>query len=203
MNIIKLSKDRDRVSLESLSDEFKELFCIPKTFRSGDSEFSEFSDSLDSYIKDVEEQDKILSEFFVFEMRRLLIFRHLMCMKSNFERNFIVFKNRRLDPEGLDIEGSLSRIDFPLSVNEKSFCYDPDDTACRVPKTLIKLWFNNSQELFYEETKKLLISSGYTNPMLSNLKDDMMNILKWRGYRYDGFVVGWMNSVIEKCRMYL
>lgn len=213
-----IMNSKEQNSLSNIVNDFKELFCIPRTYETNSIGTLESFPNFDAYLKDVEEQEKIFSHFFVNEIRRLLIFRHLMCLKSNYERNFRIKNSRPLSlTEGSNnIEPQnecsretndniiqLSRLDFPLSVNEKSFCYNADDEACRVPKTLIKIWFNNSQEFFYEEVKKMLIGNGYEDPMLSKLKDDMLNILKWRGHIYDGFVVGWINAIIEKCRMYL
>lgn len=95
----------------------------------------------------------------------------------------------------------ISRLDYPISINEKNFCYNPDDEACRIPNTILKDWFNNSNELLYSVAKELLVGNGYNSEY--EFKEDLIKQLKSKGYKYDGGVVIWINSIVEKCRIYI
>lgn len=83
-------------SLHELCEEFKELLCLPREPKGTSKKSLEDpkdSVSLFEYLEVVEEQNKEVSAFFKYEMMRLLIFRHLMCLKCNFNSNFRVVLN--------------------------------------------------------------------------------------------------------------
>jgi hypothetical protein len=181
------------MSLSEISNEFKELLCIPKNYECMNSEDPESREiGLNEYLELVQEQGKSVTEFFKFEIMKLIIFRHIMCFKSNFNSNI---KVRLFKPM------SVSRLDYPISINEKNYCYNPDDEACRIPNCVIKQWFDNSPELLYSVVKKILVGNGYKTEY--EFKDALLKHLKIRGYKYDGFIVNWVNSIVEKSRIYI
>jgi hypothetical protein len=187
------------VNIAEISNEIKELLCLPKSQNVDNISVIPLQD----YIKAVEEQDKAISNFFAYEMMRLLIFRSLMCLKSNNIGSFAVVLFHSQNRESSDSKDSIiiSRLDYPISINEKNFCYNPDDGACRVPQSAIKEWFEDNPELIYSTTKEMLIENGYNTEY--EFKEALIKHIRLRGYRYDGFVVGWLNSVVDKTRMYI
>ncbi len=165
--------------------------------------------TLSKYLKAVEEQGKVLSNFFIYEMMRLLAFRHLMCLKSNILNNIEVCLFDSSGPlvsaSGTCAEASapeditISRLDFPISVNEKNFTYDKFDTSSRVPKTVVKIWFDNNDELLIRTVKDLLTDFGIKDE--HELKDKLIQCIK-KLTRYDGFLVYWVNAIVENSRYY-
>jgi hypothetical protein len=128
-----------------------------------------------------------------------------MCFKSNQERNFaVILLNRETIPNPLtpmDYKNiKISRLDYPISINEKNYCYNSDDDSCRIPNVVIKKWFDNSIEMVYETCHDLLSNNGFTSEY--ELKIKVVDKLK-ENRKYNGFVVYWVNSVIEKCRIYI
>lgn len=172
-------------SVPFLANELKTIFGLP------DIKQNDTIISLDDYLELLQNYDKNIGNFFITEMRRLLAYRHLMCLKSNYHNNFGVcmFNNFK-----------VSRLDYPVSLNEKNFCFNPDDNSCRVPKTMIKEWFENDYELFYSTMKDLLIDSGLDTDL--KLKNVLITNIK-KHCKYDGQIVYWVNSIVENSRVYL
>jgi hypothetical protein len=178
--------------VSELSNTLKTIFCLPKVqdFKTIDSKVI----SLDEYINIAIEKNKRFNDFFVLEMRRLLAFRHLMCLTLNQSRNFYVYLVNNSE------EKLISRLDFPLSMNEKKFCYDAFDKSCRIPKTMIKEWFNNSEELVYDTVKDLLLSNDIDSSL--KLKYTLIEAIKENDV-YNDQNVWWVNAIVEQSRKYL
>jgi hypothetical protein len=94
----------------------------------------------------------------------------------------------------------ISRLDYPVSINEKSFCFNPDDDSGRIPKDVLKRWFDNKPELLHDTVKDLLYENGYDDEM--KLKSALIQCIKDCGVRYDNSLVYWMNTIIDKSRRY-
>ncbi len=184
-------------------ESFKILFCLPNKLKDLSSKSLEVKTSrslyisLENYEKEMDNQDKLHSNFFIYEIMRLFAFRYLMCLKSNTENSIEVClfeesKNSKNFP--------ISRLDYPVSINEKSFCFNPDDDSGRIPKSVLKKWFDNKPELLHDTVKDLLYDNGYDTEI--KLKDALIECIKDCGVRYDNELVYWMNSIIDKSRRY-
>jgi hypothetical protein len=151
--------------------------------------------TLEDYEKEMEQKDKIHSAFFTYDIMRLFAFRHLMCLKSNTASNIEVCLY-----ENIPGEITISRLDYPVSVGEKSFCFNIDDDASRIPKGVLKKWFDNKPEMLYDTIKDLLFDNGFDSE--DKLKSALHKCIKDCGFRYDNELVYWMNTIIDKSRQY-
>ena len=228
-------------------EKIKELFCLPTKLRNEvpdivRNEVPKKYISLNDYIDYIDEKGKLSSNFFIYEVMRLLAFRHLMCIKNNtlsnievclFSSNvsygdFISNENKGIgekdenkgigekdenkgigekdENKGIGEKDEvskiqISRLDYPVSIHEKSFCFNPDDDACRIPKSVLKKWFDNKPELLYSTVRDLLYDNGFDTEM--KLKTAIIDKIKECGVRYDNTLVYWVNSIMDKSRCYL
>jgi hypothetical protein len=172
------------MNIEEVSNHLKCVFALPET--PVNKEYI----SLSEYLEIVESKNLKLSTFFINEIRRLFCFRHLMCFKSNYTSNIGVV---------LYDSSNVSRLDYPISLNEKNYCYNSDDNSCRVPKNVIKEWFDNDIELFYETMKDFVTNLNLEDEFI--FKCTLIKHIK-KKYRYDNFIVFWLNSMLENLRIY-
>jgi hypothetical protein len=187
-------------------ESFKTLFCLPNKLRISRIFNLQRYISLEEYEKEMDNQDKLHSNFFIYEVMRLFAFRYLMCLKSNTENSIEVCLFRESENLGIFSDSLnspkllISRLDYPVSINEKSFCFNPDDDSGRIPKGVLRKWFDNKPELLHDTVKDLLYDNGYDTEI--KLKDALLQCIKDCGVRYDNELVYWMNSIIDKSRRY-
>jgi hypothetical protein len=167
-----------------IADYLKTIFALPQI-----PENKDFI-SLEVYLKTLEEKNLKLNDFFINEIRRLFCFRYLMCLKSNFEVNIAVV---------LMEKGKVSRLDYPISINEKNYCFASFNSSSNIPKTVIKKWFNNSIEFFHDFMKSFIENLNLVKEI--DFKYKIIDHIK-KKYKYDGDIVFWFNSILERLRIY-
>lgn len=203
---IKFTKYKDNIPL--ISDKAKFLFYLPQL------KFHKCSINEQYYLMTLAENDITLNEYmktknvedmldvFVDEVRRIFVYRWLMCFTKNTEENILV--RSFTFPEELKIVPKYDLV-FPLSYNENT--YDPfaeipkkavknsyNLEKTRIPNTIIKKWFNNDLDLV-EEIKLQLIG----NKSALDIKYSIERIIKKinsesKGPTYEC----WINTIYER-----
>jgi len=118
------------------------------------------------------------------ELQRVFAFNWLMCLNSNYENKIYVFPNS-IKPFLMDMKTN-TRVSI-ASINEQSFTYDTNKGD--ISKNIIKQWFNNSMEEFYEIIGLLIM-----NIDIDALRQELIKIVN----RYDNNYISWVNSVYER-----
>lgn len=167
---VKFVKYKDNIPL--ISDKAKFLFYLPQL------KFHKCSINGQQYLMTLSTKDITLNEYmktknvedlldvFIDEVRRIFVYRWLMCFTKNTEENILV--RSFTFPKELNIVPKYDLV-FPMCFNENT--YDPfaeipkkavknsyNLEKSRIPNTIIKKWFNNDLDLV-EETKLQLIGN--------------------------------------------
>lgn len=131
--------------------------------------------SLKKYLKDTNFKPETMGLYFLKEMRKLLAFRWLMCLNNNFENTIEVRTG--------------TGINYPISCRENTFNYDALSNATRIPKTLIKNWFNDDEFLADQVVTDLVKDKD-----VSMLRFEIKKIIM----KFDKDLVSWCNSIFDK-----
>ena len=177
----KLLKYRDEVPL--IADECKPLFGIKKVGKhkatlcgyevilvryQGDI-------SLKKYLQDRNLKPEKTGVYFIEEMRKIFAFRWIMCLNNNFENTIEV-----------RTEGTTCH---PISCKENTFSYHATENATRIPKTIIKNWFEDNDDL----------SEKYIIDMLKDKDISMIRIqIQKIIMKFNKQLIGWNNSIFDK-----
>ena len=176
---VKILKFKNEIPL--IADEFKSIFKLPQTglhkatFSGTECIIQKAVDDipLDKYIEKTPKTR--IRPLFHSEIRKIFVFRWLMCLNCNYENRLDV----RLDGETA----------FPISCKETTFSLNGDKNACRIPKTVLKEWFDNKEENFQDTVRELL---GERDP--NYLKIEILKIIN----KYSNKYIGWANSIYNK-----
>jgi hypothetical protein len=122
---------------------------------------------------------KSLSPGFIKEMQRLYVFRFLVCLNCNYE-------NR------IEIRTGMGA-HFPISCRENTYSLDPVDSASRIPKNVIKEWFENNDEMVIDVAKDMLSVASDITMFKFHISD---NIRKYEKGKY----ISWVNSIYDRIR---
>jgi hypothetical protein len=112
--------------------------------------------------------------FFKKEIQKLFIFRWVMCLNNNFENTIEVRTGEA--------------INYPISCRENTFNYNPADDATRIPKNVIKNWFNNSDVLV-----DTCIHEFIKDKDVSMLRFEIQKIIQ----KFDKNLICWNNGIFE------
>jgi hypothetical protein len=176
---VKILKFKNEIPL--ISDEFKSLFKVPQTgmhkatFSGTECIIQRTIDDipLDKYLEKTPKNK--ITPLFYSEIRKIFAFRWLMCLNCNYEN--------KLD---VRVDGGSA---FPISCKETTFSLDGDKNACRIPKNVLKEWFENKEEIFQDTVKELL---NDRDP--NYLKIEIVKIIN----KYSNKYIGWANSIYNK-----
>lgn len=134
--------------------------------------------SLITYFKNMSISYKNAGSPFIHEMRKIFIFRWFMCLVNNFE-NIIEVRTG-------------TAMNHPISYRENNFNYDSTSFCTRIPKTIIKKWFDNDE---------LLVDSMITD----FIKDKDISILRFEIQKiimkFDKNLISWNNGIFERLIM--
>lgn len=177
---VRIFKYKDDIPL--IADDLKKIFLIPQVgkhralFKSNECVITRIlgDENYDKYF--YQHSKDFLSPGFVKEMQRVFVFRYLMCLNCNFE-NCIEIRT-----------GNGSH--YPISVKENTFSMFPDDPASRIPKTILKDWFDKDDEKVVEVAKEML--DGLDIMMLKFKISDI--IMRYTNGRH----IGWVNSIYDR-----
>jgi len=112
---------------------------------------------------------------FIEEIRKLFVFRWFLCLNNNFENTVEVRTG--------------SGMNYPISCRENTFNYDSCSAATRIPKTVIKTWFNDDEDLVED-----YISDFIRDKDISVLRFSIQKIIM----RFDKQLISWNNAIFEK-----
>jgi len=176
---VKYFKFKNEIPL--ISDEIKKLFDIPQigmhVISYKDNPYimtrSHNDVSLLEYFTHVKRSE--LSSLFINEMRRLFAFRWILCLNSNYENKIEV-----------RIDGDLH---YPISYSESKYSFITTENGCRIPQTILKDWFDGSNELLDTHIRSLLENK---NP--DDLKCKIRDIIN----KYSNKYVSWVNSIYDR-----
>lgn len=175
---VKIVKYKDEIPL--IADELKVIFSIPQVGKHRINYKNEEyimirADSdvpLEDYIIEVGKSN--LTPMFKKEVQRLFAFRWLICMTCNYESKIMV----RIDV-----------LSYPISHFENKFTLDFLSSSSRVPKTVIRDWFEGKEELLLRTIYEL-IDGRDTNILRSKVCD----IIRKYGSKH----IGWSNSIYDR-----
>lgn len=131
--------------------------------------------SLKKYLNDMLWTPKKTSVYFKEEIRKVFAFRHIMCLNNNFSNTIEVRTG--------------GGINYPISCRENTFNYESGDPATRIPKTVVKEWFNDSEDLVEEVLEKMV-----TGKDVSMLRIEIQKIIM----KFDKHLISWNNGIFEK-----
>jgi len=131
--------------------------------------------SLSRYFKDMGITYKKAGEPFIHELRKIFIFRWFMCLVNNFE-NIIEVRTG-------------TAMNHPISYKENSFNYDSTSFSTRIPKTIIKKWFNNDELLV-----DTMITEFIKEKDISILRFEIQKIIM----KFDKNLISWNNGIFER-----
>jgi hypothetical protein len=178
----RINKFKDYVPL--IADDLKKLFIIPRIgkhkaiFKKSPCILTRYSNlkPLEEFLE--ENKGKTLPPSFRQEIKRLFAFRYLICLNCNFTNK---------------IEVKVTKTDcYPVSSIETTFSLNPDSEASRIPKNILKEWFEGSEEKLYETCKELI-----DNRDLTFLRFRIEEIVR----KYDhGRHISWVNAIYDRLK---
>lgn len=131
--------------------------------------------SLQRYFRDMSLTPKKAGAPFVNEMRKLFIFRWFMCLVNNFENT-------------IEVRTGTS-INHPISCKENMFNYDSTSFSTRIPKNIIKKWFDDNDILVDD-----LIIDFIKDKDISILRFEIQKIIM----KFDKNLISWNNGIFER-----
>lgn len=175
---VKIVKYKDEIPL--IADDLKSVFDIPQVgkqrilFRNEEYIMlrSDTDVPLENYITEIGKTT--LSPVFVKEMQRLFAFRWLTCLTCNYESKIMV---------------RIGVLPYPISYFENKFTLDSMSSSSRVPKTVIRDWFDGREELLLQTIVEL-IDGRDTNILRSKVCD----IIRKYGSKH----IGWSNAIYDR-----
>jgi len=131
--------------------------------------------SIKKYFKDTGLDPTKSGSHFKQELRKLFAFRWLMCLNCNYENTVEVRTG--------------TGINHPISCRENTFNYDSSSLATRIPKTIIKTWFDEDDALADETITELVKDK---DPSI--LRFEIQKIIS----RFDKQLISWNNGIFDK-----
>lgn len=131
--------------------------------------------SLKRYLNDMLLVPEKTGKFFIEEIRKVFIFRWLMCLNNNWENTIEVRTG--------------GGINYPISCRENTFNYDSTSLSTRIPKTIINTWFNGKDEIIDSTIESLLKDKD-----LSVLRFEIQKIIN----KFDKQLISWNNGIFDK-----
>lgn len=179
---VRIMKYKDDIPI--IADDLKALFQLPQvgkhrgTFKGQECIITRFLDDISYERYFYENKRETITSGLVQEIRRLYVFRYLICLNCNYE-------NR------IEIRTGLGT-HFPISCRENTYSLDPIDSASRIPKNVIKEWFDNDDEMVVAVAKEFLEGKDIT--MFKFKIGDTIR-------KYDhGKYISWVNSIYDRIR---
>lgn len=180
---IRITKYKDDIPL--IADELKSLFNIIKVG------MHRCIINNEEYIISKSQTDITLNEFFehygrsyitqnfINEMRRIFAFRWIICLTCNYESKI-----------GVRIQDDFI---IPISLHENNFSLYVEENRSRIPRTILKDWFDNDEENLNNKIRELI-----DNRNVNELKFKIQDIIK----KYSGKYIFWTNSIFERLLMF-
>lgn len=178
----RITKFKDYVPL--IADDLKKLFTIPRIgkhkaiFKKSPCILTRYSNlkPLEEFLE--ENKGNSLPPSFRQEIKRLFAFRYLICLNCNYINK---------------IEVKVTKTDcYPVSSIETTFSLNPDSDVSRIPKNILKEWFESSEDNLYATCKELIDGRD-----LSFLKFRIEEIVR----KYDhGRHISWVNSIYDRLK---
>jgi hypothetical protein len=131
--------------------------------------------SMKKYFKDTGLNPTKTGSYFVSELRKIFAFRWLMCLNCNYENTIEVRTG--------------TGINHPISCRENTFNYDSLSLATRIPKTVIKTWFNNDDTLLDKVITEMVKDK---DPSMFRFK--IQEIIM----KFDKHLISWNNGIFDK-----
>jgi hypothetical protein len=179
---VRIMKYKDDIPL--IADDLKALFQLPQAGKHR-AILKGQECIITRYLGDVSYENyfcgkdkEALSPGFIQEIRRLYVFRYLICLNCNYE-------NR------IEIRTGLGA-HFPISCRENTYSLNPIDSASRIPKNVIKEWFEDKDEMVIDIAKEMLDGKDIT--MFKFQISDA--IRKYEHGRY----ISWVNAIYDRIR---
>jgi hypothetical protein len=177
-------------------DEMKKLFVICRTYYNIVSVKNKKYLAV-KYTNDVSfkvyNENNVNKSIYERDIRKLIIFNWLMCINDislNLENKFYV---RPIAKVKVSNTRKNNMVIF-YSINEKGFNYlnsKEYEKSSNIPISLVKEWFNNSIELFYE----------YVNDMINDIDcDKLRNEASKIVNKYDKEYISWVNAMYNRVR---
>lgn len=113
--------------------------------------------------------------YFISEIRKLFIFKWFMCLNNNYVNTIEVRTGTAMN--------------HPISCRENYFNYDASDPATRIPKSMVKMWFDNDEELVESMIKEFILDKD-----ISVLRFEIQKIIM----KFDKHLISWNNGIFDK-----
>ena len=127
------------------------------------------------YFKDTGLNPTKTGAYFISELRKIFAFRWLMCLNCNFENTIEVRTG--------------TGINHPISCRENTFNYDAMSLSTRIPKTIIKTWFDGDDALLDK-----IITDMVKGKDASMLRFKIQEIIM----KFDKHLISWNNGIFDK-----
>lgn len=131
--------------------------------------------SLKRYLNDMLLTPEKTGKYFIEEIRKVFVFRWLMCLNNNWENTIEVRTG--------------SGINYPISCRENTFNYDASSLSTRIPKTIMNIWFDGSEDMI-----DIITQSFLKDKDLSVLRFEIQKIIN----KFDKQLISWNNSIFDK-----
>lgn len=179
---VRIMKYKDDVPL--IADDLKALFQLPQvgkhrgSYKGQECIITRFLGDISYEHYFYENKKDNLTPGFIQEIRRLYVFRYLICLNCNYE-------NR------IEIRTGLGA-HFPISCRENTYSLNPIDSASRIPRNVIKEWFDDKDEMVIDVAKEMLEGKDIT--MFRFQISDTI-----RKYEH-GKYISWVNAIYDRIR---
>jgi hypothetical protein len=131
--------------------------------------------SLKRYLNDMLLTPEKTGKYFLEEIRKVFVFRWLMCLNNNWENTIEVRTG--------------AGINYPISCRENTFNYDAASLSTRIPRTIINTWFEGKDDLVDSSIESLIKDRD-----LSVLRFEIQKIIN----KFDKQLISWNNGIFDK-----
>ena len=156
-------------------------------------------------IKNLDYNELISNQMFINEIRKLFIFRYLVCLTCNNESKIdvIIKKNKSLYIQ--------QTIYIPVTFKDTGYKTEFDSQTNNIPKTIIEKWFDNEERVLYEMMNEMVstLNSNYSSEIRDIFqkyiveerkkinREDVHFLHKVK--ELDG-LVWWSNAIVDRIR---
>jgi hypothetical protein len=145
---------------------------------------------LNDYMKNKDIDD--LPDIFIEEIRKIFVYKWLMCITKNTENNIMVRKFTF--PEDKKFKPKYDLV-YPISYNEMDIDETPDLSKSKISNAIIKKWFNDDENLV-EEVKYQLLNNKTSKDVKLAMEKMAKKYKKDSASFMDDFHLGdWIDSV--------